>query len=935
MSSNATPAVNHLKNVVKTIIESGDQIDPRSSMGSMLNEETKLAKAVQMAQLRLNTRTSSIHLMQVDQDDEERHVKMTFSRRLVKKCLVKIRYYYTKQPDDPDNENRASLLNAWAFFEHYTLPRYRMRNGGKVRVVPGDEEHESQLYPVWGTKESELHSWGVGVRLYFHLLKKLSFLFLLVGMINIPTIIYYGKPEYSTRQDIQLEDLVSSNVTKLFIDFLISGSAVCNKYEFVNCSNCSEKESYFEGRTMSQDNFTLYRHNSCEMITKQNIIINWTSHIFIIIGFFILNYEQDMQEKRADEQKISSSDYSIMVKNPPKKAFDPDIWRDFFSKFDQSSPPLVTIALDNEELLSALAQLRNYRWKLQCYLKCEGENSEDVLERKLLEMEKDREERNDLFSFFKTLCKPFGLFLDGADILSKLQYHQLQVKTLLKKEYYVSKVFITMETETGQRTALDALDVARLQNCRNVIDDANPKFQEKILYVQEAREATAVRWEDLSVPTINKFLQKMLTWIMTIAIMVALAFIVRSVENTGHSIAAALVISFGNIIFPHVLLFLTTNVERHASAGARQLSMYLKVTIFRWVNTVFLILIFTPTTKVLSGDSGDLLPSVAPIFFFELLLAPLIRVFDLIGLLKKHILAPRATSQKEMNSHFLGTEYNLAERYTDLTKMMLLCLFYSPIFPASFLIGGVALVVQYWADKFCLLRVWSIGADVGPQVGIVNKQIFLRLALLVYVFMVAYFWSGLPFDNLCKNEDGVNEWFYCDQNRLFFKKSIFPPLEMIQPKEKAPWMDEEQRRILVVYGILSFVVFLWFLASLLYFLLRRFVMPLLTRTYKDDTKNQEQDFSSLKHKTDVLAYIPQINIPGFIFPNFACDLSSVKMEPKYISWGENEKNKYDDYNLVNDPFLLDIDVDDIDVDDISDVTGPKFSIVKYWPSSET
>ena len=34
------------------------------------------------------------------------------------------------------------------------------------------------------------------------------------------------------------------------------------------------------------------------------------------------------------------------------------------------------------------------------------------------------------------------------------------------------------------------------------------------------------------------------------------------------------------------------------------------------------------------------------------------------GFLNKHILAPRAMTQEQMNLNFLGTPYNLGERYT-------------------------------------------------------------------------------------------------------------------------------------------------------------------------------------------------------------------------------------------------------------------------------
>lgn len=71
--------------------------------------------------------------------------------------------------------------------------------------------------------------------------------------------------------------------------------------------------------------------------------------------------------------------------------------------------------------------------------------------------------------------------------------------------------------------------------------------------------------------------------------------------------------------------------------------------------------------------------------------------------LKKHFLAPRARNQEEMNLSFQGTPYTLAERYTDFTKVLFLCFFYSALFPYTFFFCAAILIVQYYVDKFCLM----------------------------------------------------------------------------------------------------------------------------------------------------------------------------------------------------------------------------------------
>lgn len=82
------------------------------------------------------------------------------------------------------------------------------------------------------------------------------------------------------------------------------------------------------------------------------------------------------------------------------------------------------------------------------------------------------------------------------------------------------------------------------------------------------------------------------------------------------------------------------------------------------------------------------------------------RLSDWLTNLKKHVLAPRARTQDQMNNWFQGTYYNLGERYTDLTKILFVVFVYSALFPAAFFFGAAILLAQYYVSVF--LRFSSI-----------------------------------------------------------------------------------------------------------------------------------------------------------------------------------------------------------------------------------
>jgi len=71
--------------------------------------------------------------------------------------------------------------------------------------------------------------------------------------------------------------------------------------------------------------------------------------------------------------------------------------------------------------------------------------------------------------------------------------------------------------------------------------------------------------------------------------------------------------------------------------------------------------LITPFTSTVSPGPKDVLVQINAIMWAELWLTPGIRLLDLMGNIKKHILAPRAMNQETMNLSFQGTYSLLCE----------------------------------------------------------------------------------------------------------------------------------------------------------------------------------------------------------------------------------------------------------------------------------
>jgi hypothetical protein len=79
---------------------------------------------------------------------------------------------------------------------------------------------------------------------------------------------------------------------------------------------------------------------------------------------------------------------------------------------------------------------------------------------------------------------------------------------------------------------------------------------------------------------------------------------------------------------------------------------------------------------------------VYALFFADIVTTNALQLLDIFGHINKHILAPRAATQDAMNLLFQGSPYELAERYTDMTKVIYFELSFFSI--ASLLIDSVS-----------------------------------------------------------------------------------------------------------------------------------------------------------------------------------------------------------------------------------------------------
>jgi len=371
----------------------------------------------------------------------------------------------------------------------------------------------------------------------------------------------------------------------------------------------------------------------------------------------------------------------------------------------------VTIALNNEKLVQRLVWRRIHRKNLRLKLpKTVNIDNEDVVREAVAQFAKERdvEPRGCMRKLFDCLVLPilriFGMFLSAETLVDKIYSLTEEIKELQNEKYDATQVFVTFETEEGQRAALTALSVGRFDIMRNNTANIPPSaiFRDRVLKVGEPTEPDSVRWLDLSTKFLSRMMWRIINLALTVGMVSGAGWLVTKVRyNAKLAFSSAILVSTFNSTIPQVVKILMM-FEKHHTQGSYQTSLYLKITLFRWVNTALLTKLLTSFQNTLFDRDRDVISQIAAIMTSELWLTPTLKLLDIFGNFKKHLLAPRARTQEEMNLSFQGTPYNLGERYTDLTKVLFVCFFYSALMPTTFFFGAAILVVQYYVSVLCL-----------------------------------------------------------------------------------------------------------------------------------------------------------------------------------------------------------------------------------------
>mmetsp|Transcript_36119 Transcript_36119/g.52922 ORF Transcript_36119/g.52922 Transcript_36119/m.52922 type:complete len:866 (-) Transcript_36119:573-3170(-) len=781
------------------------------------------------------------------------------------------------------------------------------------------------LYPAWTTPMSEFRNFGIGVAVYFETMRALAVICLVAGLLYLPSIMYYDSTSYD-------------ETGRSSIGWQLRGSLMCHDTKWVPCPTCTLDDWADSPRryAIAENNLVFVLANECADIRLREGLQHLVVILFLAIAIFALGFHQKKLELQYDEAILSASDYSIKVDDPPLDATDPDEWKEFFSRFEGAHVTYVTVGLDNKHVVNALIKRRLLLQKLRQLHRSEHgtkEHQNATLE-DLIAIATKRKPRL-ARSFIKTEEK-------CRNLLSP------------EKTYGTTSIFVTFETESAQRNVLRALSVGHkdiLQNNVLALNDPNHAFRGKyVLSVAEAPEPSTIRWQDQDATLMMKLNQRILTSLITIVIVWGGFISVRAAFRRNYDLAAFLIAIF-NILVPQ-LFKLVNKLEAHPDEGSWQASLYMKVCTFRWINTAIVMTMVTPFMHTIAVNG--LLAKLHAVLRAEIITQPVVHMLDILHNIKRHIFAPFSANQETMDSNFHGSIQHLGEKYTAMTKIIFLCIFYSPIFPASFFYGAFAYAANFYTDKFLFFRSWAAIPRIGNDVAVLSRNFYFPMTLVIMVIMSEFYMSAYPFDSLCDTYDFVNNgdevlsqyigthraylasgggnseavtvtvngdvsdrvYRFCSQD---FSSRVGSLLNFFD-ENKDDWMSEDQIFLTYLYGLCVVVAislsFVFFFQHELWDNCKSF----FTGTYHTEECDSGARFSD---QEEIKAYVPQYHHLRFARPLLSCDIDAIDQD--HIGWTDLQHTS-DFYNLTKGIEHLTCG---------REKNNSAFAVVKHWAPKKT
>jgi hypothetical protein len=839
----------------------------------------------------------------------------------------------------PAELRKIRRLKANNYRNMYLLPRFvEEENGEKRKLEAGEFDPKSKLYPL-STPIKDMSDFGVGLGMYFTTTMWFGLMMFMCAIIQTPTATYFNSKKYDKQNehDTTLKNIGSASCldeTRVCLD--ADCTTYAGEFHFPSDSVPRFSPSYDpipedfrdadyhiydddvsadseNGVAASAFGAAIGKADKSIVITKDKITVglrhcelkrffgtsDFIMMIFISCVLLGLGYWQNKEAEALDLAEQTAQDYSVIIEDPNPEAVDPDEWKDFFE--ERFGPVfMVTVCLNNGKLLNLFKQKRAIENEMaleaieeEKYAKAKRRAS-SVDEGFLAQLQMNQSAK----SYFKQFMELIGLDPTLEYFTMQLLKTNMNISKLKHSQYQACKVYVIFNTEASQRSCLESMCVGAIPAALDWTSEIDPKFLYKgnLLAIKEAPEPSSVLYENLDRGFKDHVIEQAISWTLLACGLIVTYFTIDSLFKAGQPVMAALAISFWNGVLPEVNRYLVMEFETHHTTEEIEDSFLSKTVAARWFTSSIILYVVG-----LDHSSQMLSPyyigSIQAVLLADALTSPIIRLMDVAGNAKRWILAPIAGTDDRAKAFNQGTDWLLAERYTDLAKTVLMSLFFSAIFPVGYWYSALACFICFWVDKYCVLRLFRQKPPAGDRLVRVTRT-FTAVVVLIHAIITSHFYYSWPFDNLCPTSTvltsagearaanlGVPSNYY-----TVYKQCNQISDSLLPPPVKEDWFqsDGEQAKLVYFFNVVSILMVVYICVA--YFGSDASTSVYALFYYKHDAVGEATDIS-YDTVTSGEGYVPQFILEGMAHSILCC----VAPIPK-----EKELNG----GLEFDPYLL-------------------------------
>jgi hypothetical protein len=346
-----------------------------------------------------------------------------------------------------------------------------------------------------------------------------------------------------------------------------------------------------------------------------------------------------------------------------------------------------------------------------------------------------------------------------------------KMKQTKGKNLHIGQAFVTFRDQKEARQAALYLKQdfsKKLKNfCKAMTCQKSSKgknYTGHKIYAQLAPEPSDIIWENLSASYGQRLKRRWITYAISL-IALGISFVVvygcsyyqdqqadnSSDDNTlEHEWKIRLNSMWPSVVIVHINFILGrairyfSSMESHQTFTMYNLSVATKLTVAQCVNTALITMIVNLDRDDRWFKSGGLVADMTFVLISNAFIQPIMYLFSPMYMLK--LIKMRSAeknpllNQAEANLIWEGPEVDMAQRYANLMKTLIVTLAYAPILPMGILISLAGLIFEYWIEKYLLIRRHKtparLSGALAEAMGACVSWAILIYAIMNYVFMV-------------------------------------------------------------------------------------------------------------------------------------------------------------------------------------------------------